>query len=167
MVSPSRRLVDPPASVRKWQVRELAADPGPRLWTTRSGSIYEALRAALERYDEAELEERHSRDTVSFRPRNRSSIFRKRIAHGVTTLGVTSDTARRATGVTPAPIYFNPPPNPLVNPFWTNPTSNSIGSEARNPMAESLPQKVSSSVISVAMKVASANFEGDWMNRSA
>ena len=96
MVSPSRRLVDPPASVRKWQVRELAA-----------------------------------------------------------------------TGVTPAPIYFNPPPNPLVNPFWTNPTSNSIGSEARNPMAESLPQKVSSSVIGVAMKVASVNFEGDWMNRSA
>lgn len=64
-------------------------------------------------------------------------------------------------------LYFSPPPNPLVNPFWTNPTSNSIGSEARNPMADSLPQNVSSSVISVAMKVGSVNFDGDWMNSSA
>ena len=69
-----------------------------RLGTTRSGFTRAALRAALERYDEAELEERHRAGYVErARPCNRSSTSRRRIMHGVTARGKTSDAARRDT----------------------------------------------------------------------
>ena len=62
-----------------------------RLGATRSGFTRDALRAALRRYEEKDLEKRHTAGYARLRPNRTSSRFRKTIGLGAMKHGVTNN----------------------------------------------------------------------------